>query len=294
MAPPLWAYQVDYFDPPPDEELICSICRSVFCDPVQSPCNHVFCRNCINKWLENNRNCPICRKRTTKYTVQEVVPLIKNMIMKLNLHCHNMEKEMIMRKDMPDHERNNCPHRYIRCQTCCLKVSSVQPNKHNCIKALKRRLRDKNDLIRKKMNKIKELQAEIKSLKETAEQYEQASSDVSSLESISAADIMINLPSLSSDSSFDSTNYISDSFDEDSSFGLSASDILEGLERNYNRLSEEYVHANITNDDSIEYPRSSSPLVHDHSNLTDVLDSSYNDEPQIRRPAKRRHPNSSP
>ncbi|GFQ94014.1 e3 ubiquitin-protein ligase PDZRN3-B [Trichonephila clavata] len=321
MAPPLWAYQVDYFDPPPDEELICSICRSVFCDPVQSPCNHVFCRNCINKWLENNRNCPICRKRTTKYTVQEVVPLIKNMIMKLNLHCHNMEKgceekfpleaceahlkvcvyeavrcgnkpckEMIMRKDMPDHERNNCPHRYIRCQTCCLKVSSVQPNKHNCIKALKRRLRDKNDLIRKKMNKIKELQAEIKSLKETAEQYEQASSDVSSLESISAADIMINLPSLSSDSSFDSTNYISDSFDEDSSFGLSASDILEGLERNYNRLSEEYVHANITNDDSIEYPRSSSPLVHDHSNLTDVLDSSYNDEPQIRRPAKRRHP----
>ncbi|GFT31797.1 e3 ubiquitin-protein ligase PDZRN3-B [Trichonephila clavipes] len=321
MAPPLWAYQVDYFDPPPDEELICSICRSVFCDPVQSPCNHVFCRSCINKWLENNRNCPICRKRTTRYTVQEVLPLIKNMIMKLNLRCHNMErgceekfpleaseahlkvcvyetvrcgnrpcKEMLFRKDMPDHELKNCPHRYIRCQTCCLKVQSVQPDKHNCIKALKKRLKEKNDLIKKKMNKIKELQTEIRNLKEAAERVEQTSSDISSLESISAADIMINLPSLSSNSSFDSTNFISDSFEENSSFGLSASDILEGLERNYNRLSEEYVHADaFTNHDSIEYPRSSSPVVQEHSNVTDVLNSSYTDEPQIRRPAKRPH-----
>lgn len=318
MAPPLWAYQVDYFDPPPDEELICSICRSVFCDPVQSPCNHVFCRNCINKWLENNRNCPICRKRTTRYTVQEVVPLIKNIIMKLNLHCHNTErgcedkfpleaceahlkvcvyetvrcgnkpcKEMLLRKDMPEHELNHCPHRYIRCQTCCLKISSVQPNRHNCIKALKKRLKEKNEMIKKKINKIKELQEEIKNLKEAAEQE---TSETSSIESISAADIMINLPSLSSNSSFDSTSYISDSFDEDSSFGLSTSDILEGLERNYNRLSEEFVHGDFANDDSIEYPRSSSPAVHERSNVTDTLDSSYNDEPQIRRPAKRRHP----
>ncbi|GBN79593.1 E3 ubiquitin-protein ligase PDZRN3-B, partial [Araneus ventricosus] len=189
MAPPIWAYQVDNFDPPPDEELICSVCRSVFCDPVQSPicsvcrsvfcdpvqspCNHVFCRSCINKWLESNRNCPICRKRTTKYTVQEVVPIVKNMIMKLILYCHNKEKgceekfplesceahlkvcvyeivrcnnkpckEMLMRKDLEDHELNKCLHRYIRCQNCCLKISSIGPAKHNCVKALKKRLRD--------------------------------------------------------------------------------------------------------------------------------------------------------
>ncbi|GFS72992.1 e3 ubiquitin-protein ligase PDZRN3 [Nephila pilipes] len=206
------------------------------------------------------------------------------------VRCGNKPcKEMLFRKDMVDHELNNCPHRCIKCQTCDLKVSSVQTKKHNCIIALKKTLQAKDATIQKKRNKIKKLQEEIKNLKEAAEQ--DSTSEASSLESISPADIMINLPSPSSNSSFDSASYFSDSFDEDSSFGLSTSDILEGLERSYNHLSEEFSHHDFANDDSIEYPRASSPSTHDNSNVvTDALDSTYNDRPQIRRPAKRRHP----
>ncbi|XP_035216202.1 RING finger protein 151-like, partial [Stegodyphus dumicola] len=168
MTPPAWAFQTEHFEPPPDDELICSVCRGVFCEPVQCPCHHVFCRACITKWLQTNRNCPVCRKRATNYCIEEVVPLIRNMIMKLTLHCRNSEhgcrekfalegcenhmKECIyemvrcknkpcrhecFRKDIADHELNGCLHRYVRCETCCMKISSVSPNSHDCIRDLK-------------------------------------------------------------------------------------------------------------------------------------------------------------
>ncbi|KAF8792971.1 uncharacterized protein LOC129968623 [Argiope bruennichi] len=314
MTPPSWAYQADNFDPPPDEELICSVCRSVFCDPVQSPCNHVFCRTCINRWLESNRNCPICRKRTTKYTVQEVVPIVKNMIMKLTLYCHNKEKgckekftlesceghlkvcsyekvrcsnkpcrELLMRKDLEDHELNNCLYRYIRCQTCTLKLSPNGHIKHNCIKDLKKRLRAKNELIKIKNQKIRELQAEIKHLKEVHVE----SSDMSSLESLSAGDVMISINALND--TFDSAEYISDSDD----YSSQLANYLDNSFRDH--VFEDFMQDN--SNDSIEYPRSSdsaidrhsTPAAHGNSTASNHLEST-DDEPQVRRPIKRRLP----
>ncbi|XP_069808400.1 E3 ubiquitin/ISG15 ligase TRIM25-like [Dendropsophus ebraccatus] len=64
------------------DELLCSICLSVFKDPVMLRCGHNFCRVCIGRVLETQDasgvySCPECRKRFQKRPV-----LMRN----INLH----------------------------------------------------------------------------------------------------------------------------------------------------------------------------------------------------------------
>lgn len=41
----------------------CSICYSSIKDPILIPCcQNVFCGNCIMKWFETNKSCPMCRQ----------------------------------------------------------------------------------------------------------------------------------------------------------------------------------------------------------------------------------------
>ena len=43
------------------EDLNCSICLTFFTDPVMLLCGHSFCRECINRSLSLQRQCPQCR-----------------------------------------------------------------------------------------------------------------------------------------------------------------------------------------------------------------------------------------
>ena len=43
-----------------DKEITCPICVSEFCEYVVTKCNHEFCEECINEWLDLNNNCPLC------------------------------------------------------------------------------------------------------------------------------------------------------------------------------------------------------------------------------------------
>jgi len=40
----------------------CPICMDVFEEPLQTPCRHMFCSECIRASLERNPTCPTCRK----------------------------------------------------------------------------------------------------------------------------------------------------------------------------------------------------------------------------------------
>ncbi|XP_010776210.1 E3 ubiquitin-protein ligase TRIM62, partial [Notothenia coriiceps] len=49
------------------DELLCSICLSIYQDPVSFGCEHYFCRKCITEhWsrqeLHGTRDCPECRR----------------------------------------------------------------------------------------------------------------------------------------------------------------------------------------------------------------------------------------
>ncbi|XP_008411064.1 nuclear factor 7, ovary-like [Poecilia reticulata] len=42
------------------EELTCSVCLTIFTDPVNLPCGHSFCRQCISEVLATQQHCPVC------------------------------------------------------------------------------------------------------------------------------------------------------------------------------------------------------------------------------------------
>ncbi|KAG8186682.1 hypothetical protein JTE90_014756 [Oedothorax gibbosus] len=299
MSPPSWAYQVESFDNPPDEELVCSVCHCVFCDPVHCPCNHVFCRACISKWLLRNRNCPICRKRTGLYSIQDVVPLIRNMINKLILRCHNLEKgceekftleaceshlknscfyelvkcknkackHMVLRKDMDE----DCSHRYVKCKKCGLKVFLMNdPQKHDCLKELKQCLQEKMQIIKKKKQKIRELQSEVKTIKEIVSSDHSVTD--SSVDSIGGTAFILSLneSSLSSGSSISSIpSFVSNSDNDSMSFWQNTSDILQEFQMPFNEAEADYSAGytrassppeSLPPPPSPEYPRASSPL----------------------------------
>ncbi|XP_028270022.1 zinc-binding protein A33-like [Parambassis ranga] len=49
--------------------LSCHVCSETFKDPVTLSCSHNFCSSCLQKFWEQtkNKNCPICKRRSSKY-----------------------------------------------------------------------------------------------------------------------------------------------------------------------------------------------------------------------------------
>ena len=45
----------------------CSICFNNIKDNVTLDCNHIFCGNCILKWICTTANCPLCRSPVNEF-----------------------------------------------------------------------------------------------------------------------------------------------------------------------------------------------------------------------------------
>ena len=45
------------------KECICSICLESYHDDIiyNLPCNHIFHKTCLDDWLKQKKNCPLCR-----------------------------------------------------------------------------------------------------------------------------------------------------------------------------------------------------------------------------------------
>ena len=47
-------------------ELQCPICQQILQDPLQTSCEHLFCKHCLLEALQRRpRDCPLCRQRHT-------------------------------------------------------------------------------------------------------------------------------------------------------------------------------------------------------------------------------------
>ncbi|KAM9741289.1 LON peptidase N-terminal domain and RING finger protein 1 [Menidia menidia] len=45
----------------------CPLCIRLFFEPVTTPCGHTFCKNCIERSLDHNLRCPLCKNPLQEY-----------------------------------------------------------------------------------------------------------------------------------------------------------------------------------------------------------------------------------
>ena len=55
------------------EEFTCVICQELFICAHTLSCSHSFCESCIKQWMKTNKDCPICRKRSTTQPIRSLV-----------------------------------------------------------------------------------------------------------------------------------------------------------------------------------------------------------------------------
>ncbi|KAH7977804.1 hypothetical protein HPB49_003679 [Dermacentor silvarum] len=77
-------YSAENFEPRPDQELVCTVSRGVFRDPVERPSHHVFYSICIPGRLPMGTLCP---REISVSQLVPAVPLVANMIARLNVRC---------------------------------------------------------------------------------------------------------------------------------------------------------------------------------------------------------------
>ena len=102
-------------------ELKCSICKQPFREPASLPCQHTFCLECINLWLEENASCPTCRRSFRlslskhRVTVRLVTtPIIVNQLNELLVRCNLCREPNIQRENFDGHEKR-CPKGMTPC-----------------------------------------------------------------------------------------------------------------------------------------------------------------------------------
>jgi hypothetical protein len=72
------------------EDLLCSICSELCADPVQTSCNHVFCRACIFSSVPVSGGCPLCRSLLVQGRLQsmsELNPILFRIWDKIKIRC---------------------------------------------------------------------------------------------------------------------------------------------------------------------------------------------------------------
>ena len=79
------ALLVDPEDQGLNENCKCTICHNVFNKPKAcANCLNHFCMRCIGRWQNTRpRECPLCKS----YTEMRPVPLLLNILSKLQFHC---------------------------------------------------------------------------------------------------------------------------------------------------------------------------------------------------------------
>lgn len=124
-------------------EIICCICFGVLDQPHEViECGHMFCRQCIFKWIHdpyyNVPTCPICRKDICIEDIRPASDMIIQYISRLRIKCDFAELGCIMDIRFGEFNRHRAtcplnPMKPINCHRGCgVRLPPAQMLKHKC------------------------------------------------------------------------------------------------------------------------------------------------------------------
>lgn len=91
----------------------CPLCIRLFFEPVTTPCGHTFCKNCMERSLDHNLRCPLCKQPLQEYFKNRkfnVTSLLQDMMTRLfpsqlaereQIHNAEMAELSNLTKDIP-------------------------------------------------------------------------------------------------------------------------------------------------------------------------------------------------
>jgi len=160
---------VDYFfekDKNSVKDYICFLCKGVYFEPYVDRCGHIFCKECIFKYLSKYCECPIskekqiindltfigllsdllnskqinCKNKKNECPWTGTLPEFENHV---NIHCEKEEvscdnkgcPEKLFRSNLNSH-LPDCEYRMIKCEYCLLDIAFKELSSHheNCPK----------------------------------------------------------------------------------------------------------------------------------------------------------------
>lgn len=94
-----------------DDELVCHICLQPLLQPVDTPCGHTYCLQCLSSFLREQDFCPVDRQRVTLQQCRSASLLVRNLLDKLTVLCpfHNECQQSMQRCELQPHLHNRCP-----------------------------------------------------------------------------------------------------------------------------------------------------------------------------------------
>lgn len=70
-----------------DKEFVCPICFMVVVQPMVSPCEHIFCKSCIDEWIALEAICPVDRLNLCIDDLNAPPRFYRNLWNKLEVRC---------------------------------------------------------------------------------------------------------------------------------------------------------------------------------------------------------------
>ena len=66
----------------------CPLCMRTLWKPITTPCGHTFCKTCLDRVLDHNTNCPMCKSAALKSYLSERKETMPNEFVETQLKLH--------------------------------------------------------------------------------------------------------------------------------------------------------------------------------------------------------------
>ncbi|XP_019935941.1 E3 ubiquitin-protein ligase LNX isoform X2 [Paralichthys olivaceus] len=93
-----------------DDDLVCHICLQPLIRPLDTPCGHTYCQECLTSFLLESDFCPVCRAPLMLQSCRKPSLLVHKLLDKLTVACPFTEHctEVVPRGEMEDHLKSRC------------------------------------------------------------------------------------------------------------------------------------------------------------------------------------------